>query len=159
MAENKDFDIEDFLEKVFKEFQFLQSTKELEKVSPDDLQEPFRNHFSGCLFIPLVRLIKPYQKKALEKVIRENSAFHREALDFLSEPEIKKAICRSLNNFPKKEILTTEKFLKLITETLTEKRLRKKFVIPLDPKVFSFVAFEIFEMGIENFCDGINDEK
>lgn len=159
MKSEKDFGIEDFQKKVWSQFQVLKSLKEWNEFSPNELKKPFKNRLSGCFFIPILTLMEPLGNRAIEQSLKRNTEFEKEAKDLLSHPEIRNAVCREIDKLPKKEILTTERFVQCVTDSLSKKELRKKFVIPLEPKIFAAIAFDVFETGIENFCSEIDEEK
>ncbi|HSK70897.1 MAG TPA: hypothetical protein VK892_04320 [Pyrinomonadaceae bacterium] len=108
----------------------------------------------GCLFIPFSFIADNlggwFLKNEAEK--REIDKFAKEAEDLSADRQIKTLICEALQKASRKEIITEEKFVKIVTENLLG-------LIPLEPVLFASVAFKISETGIEKFCDEINDEK
>ena len=155
MTEDADFDLEKFQEQVLNEFTFLKARNLQETFKREDVRREFRKSPWGCFLIPLFIFAGKFSDTLLRDEERKKNyeVFEKEAEDLLAQDEIKEDICKSLRNISPPEILTEDKFVKKVTEILAEKSLRKQFVIPLEPVLFAFIASQIFENGIENFCD------
>ncbi len=150
--------LSDFQKKVYSEFISLNTSKHFNSGEYEEMKNEFRNHISGCLMIPFITIIgwlaRDYFKD--EKIKKNHAVFELEAEELLNQSEIKQAICDSLIEVSGKVILTEEKFVNVVTTALFQTDLREKFVIPLEPVLFGFIAFKISEQGISNFC-GAND--
>lgn len=157
MAEDVDFDLEKFQDEVLGEFTFLKARKFNDNfIKNEELKKHFGKSFWGCFLIPLFIFTGKYGDSVYRQKEKEKNykVFEREAADLLAQNEIKEAICKSLKETSRTEILTEDKFIKtVVIQTLAEKDVRKQFVIPLEPVLFACIAFQISEMGIENFCD------
>ena len=93
------------------------------------------------------RLVK---KEAVRKNYRE---LEKEAAELKKEPEIKRAICQTISGLERKEILTEIKFVKLLTNSVSNTELVKKYVIPPNAVLYAIIAFQIFQSGLEKYCD------
>jgi hypothetical protein len=160
MTDDADFDLADFQKKVLEEFHFLKGSKTFKKFRQEEIEKDFRKNPAGCLFSPILlvgnwigwRFFTQEEKK------RNHKAFEKEAGELLAHGEIRDAICKSLRETGRKEILTEEKFVQAVARTLAENGLRKQFVIPLEPVLFACAAYEISEAGIEDFCRKVTAE-
>lgn len=160
MTAEADFDLEDFQKKVVEDFHFLKASKTFRKFRQEEIHKDFRKNPAGCLFLPIVllgdwigwRLFQTEEKK------RNHGAFQKEAGELLAQGEIRDALCKSLRETSRKEILTEEKFIRTVTKTLAENNLRKQFVIPLEPVLFACIAYEISETGFDDFCPEIKED-
>lgn len=145
--------MEKFNEKVLHEFQFLKGLKLNKQFQSDAYKYNLRKDL-GCFFIPFAIIADNlggwFLKNEAEK--REVEKFAREAKELLADKQIEKLICEALQKASRKEIITEEKFVRIVTENLLG-------VIPLEPVLFASIAFQISETGIEKFCDELNDEK
>lgn len=116
------------------------------------MEEDLRN--AGCLTSPFVPLFMALSKKAIKSAQRKKShdIYEIEADELLKNSELKKEICSSLILLTKGEIVTEEHFINYITAILYENKIRGKFVVPLEPVLFAYIAYKISENGINNFC-------
>lgn len=154
MDDNSFVDLNDFQEKVLNEYNRLKGIKGAEKFDLGESKN-FHGSYWGCLFIPVFRVINIFGKSTLAKVRRENNYedFENRASVLVSQNGINQAICDSIKNLNKNEILTEERFVRLIVEALTENDLRKQFGIHLEPILFAFTAYIIFGRRLENYCE------
>jgi hypothetical protein len=115
----------------------------------------------GCLFLPFTIIVEKFGEVTAEKELRKRNAdvYFQEAQDLLAQPEFKKSICSSLRKAGRNMVLTEEIFIRTVTEALIDKDLRSRFVIPTEPMLFAWIAFEISETGINLFCAGLHDEE
>lgn len=155
-----DFDVEQFSEQVFQEFEFLKMTKTIKYPSEAVSSGANKNAF-GCLFVPILRFFDGVGKKEIEKEKRRKKHFENEryAETILLRADIKIIVCDAVERFSKKEILTEAKFVETITETLVGKVSEGKFTIPFEPVLFAAMAYKISETGIEEFCASVSDEQ
>lgn len=142
-------ELDELQKKVQNEFGIIKASKIFAK---EDYQESVKN--AGCLMTPFIPLIERYAKKTLKKDMskRSHDIYEIEAVELLKNPELKKEICTSLLLITKGEILTEENFVNYVTAILFENKIRNKFVIPLEPALFAYIAYDISEKGINNFC-------
>lgn len=116
------------------------------------MEDDLRN--AGCLTSPFAPLFMALSKKALKTAQRKKShdIYEVEADELLKNSELKKEICSSLILITKGEVVTEENFINYVTTILYENKIRTKFVIPLEPALFAYIAYKISENGINNFC-------
>lgn len=153
MANSDDFDLNTFQNEVWNEYSSYRNMNAT-KNFPDDLKKGFRGSPAGCFFIPLGFLLD----KFVTKVRKEQSdkknweGFEKEAYELRKEPEIRKEICHSITKLKQYEVLTEEKFVRILTATISQPKLVKKFVIPNNAVLYGIIAHQIFQTGVENYC-------
>ena len=154
MNDNSFVDLIDFQEKVINEYERLKGIKSAGKIDLNKIKKDFKGSYWGCLSIPVFRIINRFGESTLAKVRREKNYedFEEYANVLISQNGINQAVCDSIKNLNQNEILTEERFVKLIVETLTENDLRKRFAVHLEPTLFAFIAYIIFQRRLENYC-------
>lgn len=80
----------------------------------------------------------------------------REARELLRQKEISNSLCKMIAKINRKEILTEEKFINELTAALYQSDLASRFVIPENALLYAMMATEVFNIGLEKFC---NDKK
>ena len=157
MENYSDIDDKEFVKKVLDEFHLLKPLKDIGKLDEIVIERDFGGSKWGCLFIPVFKIITKYgQKKVEEQINKKNYIeFEKEANELISQKEINITICKSIKNLNKNVILTEDKFVEIICHSLTQKDVRKQFVIPLEPTLFAFIAYIILQNKLENYCNEI----
>lgn len=142
-------ELDELQKKVQHEFFFIKTSQ---GPMQEQMHEDLKN--AGCLFSPFVYLIKSFTRNEIKKQQskRNHDIYEIEADGLLKNDELKKEICSSLILLTKGEIVTEENFINYITAILYENKIRNRFVIPLEPALFAFIAYKISENGVNNFC-------
>ena len=97
-------------------------------------------------------------KKAVRSESRKRNyaGNEREARELLRQKEISDGICEMIAKISSKEILTEEKFVYELTAAFYRSDLASRFIIPENAVLYAMMATEVFNIGLENFC---NDKK
>jgi hypothetical protein len=151
---NTNDELKDFQKQVFAEYEL---TKGLKK-SSERINKSREKYRKGCLIVPFSVFADLFVGKILgrEKRKRNYGGNTREARELLRQKEISDKICETLKKITRKEILTEEKFVNEFTAALYQSDLANQFVIPENDVLYAMMATEIFNIGLENFC---NDKK
>ena len=151
---NTNNELTDFRKKVFAEYELIKS---LEK-SSNRINESREKERKGCLFVPFSMLADSFVNKILgrERRKRNYAGNEREARELLRQKEISDSICEMIAKISSKEILTEEKFVYELTAAFYRDDLASRFIIPENVVLYAMMATEVFNIGLENFC---NDKK
>ena len=94
-----------------------------------------------------------------ERRKKNYAEYEREARELLRQKEISDEICRMIAKINRKEILTEEKFVNELTAALYQSDLANQFVIPENAFLYALMATEIYNIGLENFCNAKKGDK
>lgn len=157
MENYSDIDDKEFVKKVLDEFHLLKPLKEMEKFDDNVIERGFGGSLFGCLFIPVIKIVTKFGQKTLKEQSNKKNytEFEKEANELISQKEINVTICKSIKNLKKNEILTEDKFVEIVCLSLIQNDVRMQFVIPLEPTLFAFIAYIIFQNKLENYCNEI----
>lgn len=144
----------DFQKKVFAEYELIKSFKK----GSDKIKKDRENERSGCLSVPVSMLADLIVSKVLrrERRKRNYAGNEQEARELLRQKEISDSICETIANISRREILTEEKFVSELTGAFYRSDLARQFIIPENAVLYAMMATEVFNIGLENFC---NDKK
>lgn len=147
---------EEFQTEVWSEYKFYRgsiSAKEFEN-ELNRKREESKGSFWRWFAILFTWFFSGLMRKAMKKVEdgRNYTEFEKEAYELRSEPEIRQEICDSIANLKRYEVLTEEKFVRILTATILQPKLVKKFVIPQDAVLYGIIAYQVFQTGLENYC-------
>lgn len=144
----------DFQKKVFAEYELIKSLKK----TSDRMKDEREIKQKGCLFMPFTLLADALVKRVLKGETRKRNydENRREARELLRQKEISDRICSMIAEISRREILIEKKFVDEITAALYGSDLASRFVIPENDVLYVMIATEIYETGLENFC---NDQK
>lgn len=154
-----DFNINKFSEEVFNEFNFIKASKS--ELLPGKIMKENARSFSEKLFAGFIGLVDSVAEKTLEdekkkRRLSENKEYSER---FIKHPENRRIICQALDELRSIEIITEEKFVKRFTKSLCQKVLDKEIAVPFEKVLFASIAYNIFEIGFDNFCNNISDEN
>jgi len=146
----------DFLRRVRYEYDQYELLSTAESSSARVLKQHVRGGLLGCLFIPILHLLNPLSKRALdlEKDKHRFPDFEAKAYELISETQVRTEICTALHNLPKTEIVTDTAFVQVVVGVLNGPRLVEKFEIPNEPALFAIVAHHIKAHGLRSYCGG-----
>lgn len=147
-------ELSDFQKKVFDEYKSAKSLKESSKRIKADRE----NNKKGCLAVPMLIFADLVIKKAATSENRKRNYVgnEQEARELLRQKEISDKICEMIAKISRGEILTEEKFVNELTAALYRSDLASRFVIPENAVLYAMMAAEIYNIGLEKFC---NDKK
>lgn len=160
MEESADFYRTDFQDKVYHQFEFLKGFKAMrgnkladgfiEKVKIGKLSDKFW----GCLFIPIFKVLDILGTRTLLKHSEKYRYQENEKIanELLAQSEIREILCSALHKVSGKEILTEERMVKTVVDSLRKEDVRNKFSIPLDETLFAFLSYKLLQKGLENYC-------
>ena len=154
MVKNTDFSANDFQERVYRQFDFLKGLKKGQETEQELIKNNKSDTFWGCLFLPFIKFgigfgNKFYLQQSEKYNYPENE---KRAKVLLAHNEIREIICSALHKVGSKEILTEERMVKTVVESLGIEEIRNKFLIPLDETLFAFLSYELFQTGLERYC-------
>jgi hypothetical protein len=151
---NANNELNDFQKKVYAEYELIKSFER----STKGINESREKEKKGCLTLPLAAVADLFVGKILarERRKRNYGGNEREAKELLRQKEISDKICEMASSIGSKEILTEKKFVYELTAAFYQSQLASRFVIPENVVLYAMMATEVFNIGLENFC---NDEK
>lgn len=147
-------ELTDFQKKVLSEYVTAKALKD----GSDKINKGREKESNGCLFFPFSTLADLFVSKILarERRKRNYAENEREAGELLRQKEISDRICEMVGNINRNEILTEDNFVNELTEALYRSDLATRFVIPENAVLYAMMAAQVFNVGLENFC---NDKK
>ena len=104
-----------------------------------------------------LKFLAPYHRHHMRPVLLVE--YEREARELLRHKEISDKICQMIAKISRKEILTEEKFVNEFTAALYQSELVIKFVIPENAVLYALMATEVYNIGLENFCNAKKADK
>ena len=151
---NTNVELNDFQKKVYAEYETVKSLK----TSAERIKKDREKERKGCLAIPALLFAEFVINKAVKSQRRKKSYAEneREARELLRHKEVSDKICQMIAKISRKEILTEEKFVNNLTAALYQSDLASRFVIPENALLYAMMATEVFNIGLEKFC---NDKK
>ncbi len=141
----------DFQRKVFAEYELIKSLKK----TSDRMNDERDKKQNGCLCLPFKLLADSLVRRVLkgEKRKRYYDENRREAGELLRQKEISDRICWMIAEISRREILIEKKFVDEVTVALYKSDLASRYVIPENEILYAMMATEIYETGLENYCD------
>lgn len=154
---NTNSELTDFQKKVFAEYETVKSLR----TSADRIKKDREKERKGCLAVPGLLFAEFVINKAVKSERRKKNyaEYEREARELLRQKEISDEICRMIAKTSRKEILTEEKFVNELTAALYQSDLANQFVIPENAFLYALMATEIYNIGLENFCNAKKGDK
>ncbi len=151
---NTNDELKDFQKKVFAEYKTVKALKE----SSDKINKGREKEKKGCLYVPIFMFTELVVSKAVKSERRKKNYAEneREARELLRQKEIADRVCEMIAKISRKEILTEEKFVNDLTAALYQSDLANRFVIPENALLYAMMTTEVYNIGLENFC---NDKK
>lgn len=146
----------DFQKKVFAEYELIKSFEK----SSTRINESREKDKKGCLSVPFAMLADSLVDKILgrERRKRNFAGNEREARELLRQKEISDRICEMIADISRREILTEERFVNELTSAFYRSELASRFIIPENAVLYAMMATDIFNTGLENFCDKKNGD-
>lgn len=146
---NADIKLDEFKEKVFEEYRVIKAFRMGESKIEND-----RKNTRGFAR-PFILLAELFVNKILQSEAnkRDIEGILVTAKNLLEQKEIHDRVCETLTKSSKLEILTEEKFTAALTESFFQSPLANQFNIPAKPILYAMMAIEVFETGIENYCN------
>ena len=148
---NKDVTDNKLFRKMKSDYGVLKGLRDTKRrSSPEEMHEIGEQDF-GWLKAPLIEATNFVVKYALENELHKRGYYQvkNDVKYALGNEEIKSLLAKKTSGG---EILTEDLFLEKSFETLTDEQLKKDLLISSHPMFLAAVAFEISEMGIENFA-------
>ncbi len=147
-------ELTDFQKQVFAEYRTVKVFGE----SSGNIDKGRKNRNKGWLFLLIFMFTDWFISKIMrnERRKRDFAGNEREARELLRQKEISDGICEMIAKISSKEILTEEKFVYELTAALYRSDLASRFIIPENAVLYAMMATEVFNIGLENFC---NDQK
>jgi len=148
------FDSEKFQEEVLNDFEFLKTWKKHQSSTFEeriaDLGEK-----RGCLSVLFFKGLDKLETKATQSFEEQRNfiKWEKEAERLLAIPVIREALCSTLKDFVKKEILNDERLVNLVVETLEDDAYKKTFAIHSESILFAFICHKLSQTGIEKYCN------
>jgi hypothetical protein len=138
-----------FQRKVFDEYKIIKSFRMSENKINNNNKE------KGCLAFPFGFLADIFVGKIIQSETRKRNLNDNllKAKSFLQRKEVIDEICETFSMIPNQAILTEEKFVNKLTELFFHTPLANHLSLPEDAVLYAVMAIEIFEVGIENFCN------
>ena len=151
------FDIENFSEEVFQEYNFWKIAKT--EAFPGEIMKRDATTISSKLFAGFVGVVDKFSQKSIEseKIKKKFVENENYATSIISQPENKRVICEALDELKTNEIITEEKYVKKLTRALCGKVLNEEIPIPFSKQLFAAIAYKIYEEGLEKFCVEFNN--
>lgn len=162
MENQTDVGFEEFQNEVYKEYRFyralIQSQKHFIEDFPKNVEKSWRGIISAWFISFWQWFFGGFIGRANKQIARDKNyeGFEKEAYELRIEHDISKEICSSIARLRRYEVLTEEKFVRILTATILQPKLVKKFVIPRNPILYAIIAHQIFETGLEKYC---NEQK
>lgn len=149
-------ELEEFQKKVFAEYELIKSFEK----SSTRINESREKDKKGCLSAPFALLADLLVDKILgrEKLKRNFAGNEREAGELLLQKEISNRICAMIADISRREILTEERFVREMTAAFYRSDLASQFIIPENALLYAMMATEIFNIGLESFCNKQNGD-
>ena len=149
---NTNSKLTDFQKKVFSEYKTVQALNE----SSNLINKSRETNKKGCLSVPFFMFADFLVGKAVrgERHKRNYAGNEQEARELLRQKEISDRICQMIGKISRNEILTEEKFVNELTAALYRSDLANQFVIPENALLYALMATEVYNIGLENFCNG-----
>ncbi len=148
---NTNNELTDFQKKVFAEYELMKSFEK----SSGAINKGRGKESKGCLFFSVFTFTDWFVSKILEreKTKRNYIGFAKEARELLRQKEISDRLCKVIADTNRKEILTEEKFVNELTAAFYQSDLASRFVIPENVVLYAMMAAEVYNIGLENFCN------
>ena len=158
MENQADLGFEEFQNEVYSEYRFyrtvIQSQEHFMKDLPENVEKSWRGIISVWFFSFWKWFFGGFIGRINKKMASDKNyeGFEKEAYELRSEPEIHREICHSISKLNRYEILTEEKFVRILTAAILQPKLVKKFVIPRNSVLYGIIAHQVFQTGLENYC-------
>ena len=158
MENDADTGFEEFQTEVWKEYRFyrtiIKSKDHFMKDFPDTVEKSWRGIISVWFFGFWKWFFGGFIGRINEKMAHQKNfeGFEKEAYELRTEAEICQEVCRSISKLKRHEVLTEEKFVRILTVSISQPKLVKKFVIPRNAVLYGIIAHQIFQTGLENYC-------
>lgn len=155
MPENSSLNMYYFREMTYREFDTLKTWKTARNIEQKLTGNNRSNTFWGCLALPFIKLgVRVGEKAYLQQSERYNYSENEErAKKLLNHFEIRKILCCAMHEVGSKEILTEEKMVNTVVNSLGKEKIREKFSISLDKILFAYLCYELLQIGLENYCE------
>jgi hypothetical protein len=152
-----------FQNEVWKEYRFYRATIESQvhftKDYPENIEKSWCGILSGWFFSFWKWFFGGLIERGNKKMAQQKNfeGFEKEAYEIRKEPEIRKEICHTIASLNRYEVLTEEKFIRILTASVAQPDLVKKFVIPANAVLYGIIAYQVFHEGLENYCNEKNN--
>lgn len=153
MQESAGFYRNDFQTRVYEQFKYLKSLNETQTMERSLYEQNKNKGFWGCLVLPFAKFGMSLGKKYY---LRESEKYNypeneRRANELLAQDDIREILCFALYEVGGKEILTEERMVRAVVDTLGKSEIRDRFSIPLNEILFAFLAYQLLQKGLENY--------
>ncbi len=144
-------ELNDFQKNVYNDYEGIKSIKR----TSERVKDAFENGKKGCLYLPIAIFTNFAVKKGVhhERRKRNYNGVEREVGELLRQQEIAGKICEVISVINRTDILTEEKFVYEFTASIFKTKLADRFIIPEQSFLYAMMANEIFNIGLEKFCD------
>jgi hypothetical protein len=148
---NTNDDLVDFQRKVFVQYELIKGLKK----SSNRINESHKEEKKECLFIPFTMVADLIVDKIIERERNKRNYVgnEQEARELLRQKEISDRICETIGNINRREVLTEEKFVNELTAAFYRSDLASRFVMPENAMLYAMLATEVFNIGLEKFCN------
>jgi hypothetical protein len=156
--EEFDFDISEFEQQVLDWLVYWNNNK-----NPSNLTEHAEKNFArqsksrGCGFLITIFFIKIarfFEELARKDALNDSKSLECEkrAKTLLLEQNLKEILCKTFSKQSITEKRDKENVVKTIIGLIGKKSVREEFSIPLEPRLFAFIAYELLREGVKEYC-------
>jgi len=146
MANEELKSLKEVRQKVYDEINLILGLKKSEK----KIEEPVNVKRDGCISALIsagLKLFVPHTLKKVEKQY-EFSAYSKRADEVLERKAVKDELCKALND----SMTLPLEIATAITPVLYEHSKSYPDHLPMEPRLFAFIAIKLADKGAKNYC-------